>query len=270
MAELVFGICAGLIAISSAVYLYLAWTRRTFRLKVFAVARRARIAAFTACFISSFTAIPSVATAVDGLTGRDGAGTLCSNLAAQVAVFSLQIMSVVWTRPEGDFPKAVVGWLLLLSGVVTVLAWEFHLTDVPSVQLASASPNDNSEATYMLTHVCVLIAVVVALSIRYGRMAAAVWPHRRVAGLGLAATATGTIVGLGYAAGRAGAVVSHLLGQPQPLMDTYVVPATGGLATLFITLGLTLPTIRQRIILPPGSWSHRESSSRGSLVRGDG
>ncbi|MFE7277233.1 hypothetical protein [Streptomyces sp. NPDC057623] len=269
MAEVVFGICAGLIAVSSALYLYLVWSQRTFRLKVFAVARRARVVAFTACFICSLTAVPSVATAVDGFTGRDGAGTLCSNLTAQAAVFSLQIMSVVWTRPEDDFPKAVVGWIFLLGAVAAVLVWEFHLTDVPSVQLASASPNDSAAAAYMLTHVCVLTVVVSALSVRYGRMAAAVWPHRRAAALGLAVTAMGTIVGLGYAVGRAAAIISHLMGQPQQLMDSYVVPATGGLATLFITLGLTLPTIRRRIILPAGSWPRDNSSSHGSLIRGD-
>src|SRR5262249_36140436 len=162
----------------------------------------ARVAAFTACFLSSLTAVPAVAIAVDTFTGRDGIGTLCSNLSAQVAVFSLQIMSVIWTHPADEPRKAVALWMLLLGGVLTVLTVEFHFTEVPSVRPAPASPDDSMAAAYMLTHLCVLALVVPAVSVRYGWMARAVWPRRRVAAVGLAATATGAVVGLGYAAGR--------------------------------------------------------------------
>ncbi|OIJ97745.1 hypothetical protein BIV25_13125 [Streptomyces sp. MUSC 14] len=248
MADVIYGSCAVLIAVSSAVYLYLAWASRLGQSKASPMARRARIAAFTSCLLCSLTSVPAVATAIDTFTGRDGTGTLLTNLAAQVAGFSLQIMTVIWTTEEPR--KAVALWLFLLGGVLTVLTVEFHFTDMPSVPLASASPEDGMAAAYMLTHVCLLAVLVSLIGVRYGWMASAVWPSRRGAAIGLAATMAGTVLCLGYTVGRAAAIVSYLRGNPWTLVEAYALPTTGGLALLIATLGLTLPTIRRRIPLP--------------------
>lgn len=248
MAGLIFGACAVLIVISSATYLLV--SSRPGRQETFYIARYARISAFTGCFVSAFAAVPTIATATDAFIGRNGIATLCSNLAADVAVLSLMIMSVNWTHPEAGLRKTVVAPAILVGCFMAVLTWEFHLTNVPSNRLASASPDDGTAAAYMLTHLCWLIVATTALGLRYAMLAAAVWPHRRVAAVGLAAIAAGILMGWAYDTSRAGAVVAYLLGHPWPTVETYVVPTTGALSTLFATLGLTLPTIRQRIILP--------------------
>jgi hypothetical protein len=250
VADFIYGTCAVLIAVSSAVYLYLAWAFRLGQSTASPMARRARIAVVTSCFLCSLTSVPAVATAIDTITGRVGTGTLCTNLAAQVGGFSLQILTVIWAHPTNEPPKAVAPWLFLLGGVLAVLTLEFHFTDMPSVPLASASPSNAMAATYMLTHVCLLAILVLVIGVRYGSMAHAVWPRRRGAAVGLAATVTGNVLCLGYAVSRAAAIIAYLLGHPWPRVEAYVVPATGALALLISTLGLTLPTIRRRIILP--------------------
>ncbi|MFJ9617876.1 hypothetical protein [Streptomyces noursei] len=248
MVGLIFGACAVLIVISSATYL--AVSTRPARQEAFYIARSARIAAFTGCFISAATAIPAIATATDVFLHRNGIATLCSNLGADVAALGLMVMSVNWTRQDTELRKAVVGRVLLFGCIMAALTAEFHFTDVPSIQLASASPTDDASAAYMLTHLCPLIAITTALGLRYARLAAAVWSHRRAAAVGLAATAAGIFMGWAYDTSRAGAVIAYLLGHPWPAVEAYVVPIAGALCTLFVALGLTLPTIGHRVILP--------------------
>ncbi|MEU7638450.1 hypothetical protein AB0C11_20500 [Streptomyces sp. NPDC039016] len=248
MVGLIFGACAVLIVISSATYL--AVSSRPARQEAFYIARYARIAAFTGCFISAAAAVPAITTATDAFLRRNGIATLCSNLGAYVAALGLMVMSVNWTRQDTELRKAVVGRVFLLGCIMAIVTVEFHLTDVSSTQLASASPDDGAAAAYMLTHLCPLIAITTALGLRYARLAVAVWPHRRVAAVGLAVTATGIFMGWAYDTSRAGAVVAYLLGHPWSMVETYVVPLTGALCTLFVALGLTLPIIRRRVILP--------------------
>ncbi|AJC58544.1 hypothetical protein [Streptomyces sp. 769] len=245
---LIFGACAILIVLSSATYL--AVSSRPAREEAFYIARYARIAAFTGCFISAAAAIPAIATATDAFLHRNGIATLSSNLGADIAALGLMVMSVNWTHQDADLRKAVMGRVFLFGCIMTVVTAEFHFTDVPSTQLASTSPIDGASAAYMLTHLCPLIAITTTLGLRYAKLAAAVWQQRRAAAVGLAATATGIFMGWAYDTSRAGAVVAYLLGHPWPAVEAYVVPVTGALCTLFVALGLTLPTIGHRVILP--------------------
>ncbi|MGW7572415.1 hypothetical protein [Streptomyces sp. NPDC054765] len=192
---------------------------------------------------------------VDAFVGRNGIATLGGNLSAILATLSLAIVSVNWTHPTTRIRRAVVGRIFVVGCVMATLTWEFHLTNVTSAELASMSPSSGKVAGYMLTHLCYIAAAATAITVRYASLARAAWVRRRVAAAGLAVTAVGTLSGVAYAVSRAGAAVAHLNGRDwPPLMEMYVVPAAGALATLFITIGLSLPMIRQRVILPLHRW----------------
>jgi hypothetical protein len=148
---------------------------------------------------------------------------------------------------------------------MVTLAWEFHLTNVPSSELASASPDSSQAAAYMLTRLALLMAITAAIAPRYAKLAAATWPRRRLASAGLATTAAGILVALAYAVSRSGAIVAHLTGHPWPsAVETHVLPTAGALAMLFATLGLTLPTIGHRAVLPL-----RQSVKRRKITKDD-
>ncbi|WP_395371388.1 hypothetical protein OHU45_25570 [Streptomyces tubercidicus] len=249
MAGLIFGVCAVLIAVSSAIYL--ACTSQPAREEAFYTARRARIWAFAGCFLGSFLTVPSVAVTVDLFLGRNGISTLGGNLFAILATLSLAIVSVNWTHPSAHIRRAVVGRIFAVSCVMAVLTWEFHLTNVTSAELASTSPSSAEVASYMLTHLGYLAVAATAITLRYTALARAAWQRRRIAAAGLAVTAAGTLSGLVYAVSRSVAAVAHLHGRHWPsVMESYVVPTAGALATLFITVGLSLPIIGHRVILP--------------------
>ncbi|MFI2258914.1 hypothetical protein [Streptomyces tubercidicus] len=249
MAGLIFGVCAVLIAVSAAIYM--ACTSQPARQEAYYTARRARIWAFVSCFLGSFLTVPSVAITVDAFLGRNGISTLGGNLFAILATLSLAIVSVNWTHPSAHIRRAVVSRIFVVSCVMAALTWEFHLTDVTSAELASMSPSSTQVAGYMLTHLGYLTVAATAITLRYAALARAAWSGRRIAAAGLAVTAAGTLSGVVYAVSRAGAAITHLHGHDWPsVMEAYVVPAAGALATLFITVGLSLPVIGHRVILP--------------------
>ncbi|MGP8301962.1 hypothetical protein ACTPOK_29395 [Streptomyces inhibens] len=192
---------------------------------------------------------------VDEFVGRNGIATLGGNLAAILATLSLEIVSVNWTHPTARVRRAVVGRICLVGCVMAVLTWEFHLTNVTSFELASASPDSAEVAGYMLTHLGYLTVAATVITFRYAALAQAAWPRRRVAAAGLAVTAAGTLSGVAYAVSRAGTAVAHLEGRDWPsVIETHIVPTAGALATLFITLGLSLPIIGYRGVLPLHRW----------------
>lgn len=253
MAGLIFGVCAVLIAVSSAVYL--ACVSQPDRQEAFYSARRARVWAFSGCFVGSLLTVPSVAVTVDEFVGRNGISTLGGNLAAILATLSLEIVSVNWTHPTVGIRRAVAGRIIVVGCVMAALIWEFQLTNVTSFELASASPDSAEVAGYMLTHLCYLTVAATVITLRYAALARAAWPRRRVAAAGLAVTAVGTLSGVGYAVTRAGTAIAHLAENDWPsMMDTHIVPTAGALATLFITVGLSLPMIGQRVVLPLRRW----------------
>ncbi|MFE7780581.1 hypothetical protein [Streptomyces nigrescens] len=205
--------------------------------------------------MGSLLTVPSFALTVDELVGRNGIATLGGHLAAILATLSLEIVSVNWTHPTSGIRRAVAGRIVVVGCVIATLTWEFHLTNVNSFELASASPDSAEVAAYMLTHLGFLAVAATVITLRYAGLARAAWPRRRVAAAGLAVTAAGTLSGVAYAVTRAGTAIAHLAKSDWPsTMETHIVPTAGALATLFITVGLSLPLIGQRVVLPPRRW----------------
>lgn len=244
-----FGVSAFLIALAMATYL--ACAPRPPRQEPFHMARRARVVLFAAAFTSTFLLIPPAAAALDRLIGRDGMGTLFSSLTSGLTLLCLQIVTVNWTHPTARVRRAVAGRICFVGTVMAVLVWEFHYTHASSAELASVSPGSGEAAAYVLTHLLFLDVMAIAVCLQNAVLARAAWPHHRVAATGLAITALGNLCGVTYAAVRTGAAIAYLAGSAWPsAVETRVVPVTGALAAFFVTLGLTLPTIAHRIVLP--------------------
>ncbi len=244
-----YGASAVLIALTTATYL--ACAPQPQRHEPFYTARRARLFVFTAGFASAFLLIPPAALAVDEFTGRDGTSSLLFALTTALTLLSLQIVALNWTHPPDRLRRAVTGRICFVGCVMALLIWEFHRTHASSAELTSTSPASSEAALYMLTHLGFLDVMILTVCLRYATLARAAWPRRRIAAAGLAVTALGILCGVVYAVARTGAAVAHLAGQAwPPTVETHVIPITGALAAFFVTLGLTLPTITHRIVLP--------------------
>ncbi|MFF4050425.1 hypothetical protein ACFYZ5_27670 [Streptomyces chartreusis] len=248
-----FGASALLIALATTIYL--AYAPHRPQQEPFHMARRARVALFAGAFTSTFLLLPSVAAAVDRLTGRDGMSAFLFSLAHTLIALSLQLVIVNWTHPTERIRRAVLGRICLVCIATVVLAWEFHYTRATSAELASVSPDSSEAATYMLTHLGFLGAISIAICLQYAVLARATWPHHRVVAVGLAVTALGAAGAVAYAATRIGAVIAYRAGSAWPPgVEAHIVPAAGALAAFLVTLGLALPAIAQRImLLSPGS-----------------
>ncbi|MEU0722772.1 hypothetical protein [Streptomyces sp. NPDC006140] len=244
-----FSASALLIALATAAYL--AYAPQPRRQEPFHMARRARVVLFTSAFTCAFLLVPPVATAVDELTRQDGMGTFFFNLASGLTVLSMHLVTVYWTYPTARIRRAIVSCICFFGCVMAVQVWEFRSVQASSAELFSASVSSRTEAAFVLTHLGFLDVMAVAVSLQYALLARATWPRWRVAAAGLAVTTLGALLGLVYSLARTGAVIAHLVGQSWPAaVETRVVPITGALAALFVTAGLTLPTIAQRILLP--------------------
>ncbi|MEU0839447.1 hypothetical protein ABZ370_08245 [Streptomyces sp. NPDC005962] len=251
---LLFGACAVLVAVSAATYT--ACAPPLSRDEPFFVARRARLSIFTASFVSSFLAVPSIAKTADGLIERPGIATLCSHLAAELVLLGMQIMNVNWTHPTACIRKAIGVRIVIACCVMATVIWQFHRINVPSEELAYGAPDSSAVATYMLMQYGFLTVAGTATGLRYAALSCAIWRRRRAAAASLAAIAAGTLLAVVYAGSRMGAVLAHLGGLPWPsAVGALVVPTAGALSLHLITVGFTLPLRGQRATLPIRPWA---------------
>lgn len=224
--------------------------------------RRARVVLCACAFTSAFLLAPPVAAAVDDLSGRDGMGALLFNLASGLTLFSLHLVTVYWTHPTVRIQRAVVSHICLFGCLMAVQVWQFRSIHAPSAELLSGSSGNGPAAAFMLTHLGFLDLLAVAVGLQYALLARAAWPRWRIAAAGLAVTALGILLGAAYTVTRTGIAVAHLVGLAwPPAVETLVVPITGALAALLVTVGLTLPTVAQRILV------RHDRSARGRDVR---
>ncbi|MFE3527293.1 hypothetical protein ACFXOD_38200 [Streptomyces sp. NPDC059161] len=257
-----FGASALLIALATATYL--AYSPQPPHQEPFHMARRARVVLFAGAFTSAFLLVPPVAAAVDEVSRQDGMGTLFFNLASGLTVLSMHLVTVYWTHPATRIRRAIASYICFFGAVMAVQVWEFRSVHASSAELFSATASSATADAFVLTHLGFLDVMAVAVSLQYAALAHATWPRWRVAAAGLAVTTLGGLLGLAYSLARTGAAIADLTGQPWPdAVETHVVPITGALAALFVTAGLTLPTVVQRIFLP-----HNQSVT-GRAVKDD-
>ncbi|MGW3118475.1 hypothetical protein ACWDBW_15290 [Streptomyces sp. NPDC001107] len=230
-------------------------------------ALRARVVLCASAFASAFLLVPPVAEAVDEVTGHGGAGALLWALTSGLTILSMQLVTVSWWLPTIGVRRAVVAHIIFFCCVMAVLVWEFQYIRASSAQLFSAPQGDGMEAAFVLTHLGFLDVMAIAVSLQYILLAYAAWRRRPVAAAGLAVTAVGSVLGLAYSGTRTGITIAHLAGWTWPsIVETHIVPITGALAALFVTVGITLPTVAKRV-LPPRVRSATDRGVKDRAVR---
>jgi hypothetical protein len=248
-----FSASALLIALATAAYLIHA--PQSPRQERSQTPRRARIVLFASAFASAFLLVPPVAAAVDRVTGHGGTGALLFSLTSGLTIVSMQLVTVDWWLPAIYARRAVVTGIAFYGAVMAVLVWEFgHINNASSAQLFSAPSGNGAEAAFVLTHLGFLDVMAIAVSLQYAALTHSARARRHpITAAGLAVSALGALLGLAYSLARTGAAIAHLTGQPWPaVMETHVVPITGALAALLVTVGFMLPTVRKRILMPHG------------------
>ncbi|MGW3121398.1 hypothetical protein ACWDBW_30315 [Streptomyces sp. NPDC001107] len=245
-----FSASALLTALATAVYL--AYAPRSPRREQSLLARRALVVLCAGAFTSACLLAPPVAAAVDRVTGHGGAGALLWDMTSGLTILSMQLVTVNWWYPTAWVRAAVVAHIVFFCGVMAVLVWEFQYVRASSAQLFLASHVNGMTGAFVLTHLGFLVVMATAVSLQYIALACRAWSRSRpVAASGLAVSAVGCVLGLAYSGTRAGLTIAHLAGRTLPsVIETHVVPITGALAALLVTVGITLPTITQRALLP--------------------
>ncbi|MDN0193843.1 hypothetical protein [Streptomyces sp. S.PNR 29] len=244
-----FSASALLIALATAAYL--TYAPHPPRRQPSFTARRARVVLCESAFASAFLLVPQVAEAVDGVTGHGGAGALLWALTSGLTILSMQLVTVSWWQPTIGVRRAVVAYIVFFCCVMAVLAWEFQYVRASSAELFSAPDVDGMEAAFVLTHLGFLDVMAITVSLQYILLACAAWRRWRVAAAGLAVAAVGCVLGLAYSVARTGITIAHLGGWAWPsFVETHFVPITGALAALLVAVGVTLPTVAKRLLLP--------------------
>ncbi|MGW3031278.1 hypothetical protein ACWDCB_08580 [Streptomyces sp. NPDC001178] len=261
-----FSASALLIALATAAYL--AYAPQSPRRKQSSLARRALVVLCTSAFTSAFLLAPPVAAAVDRVTGHDGTGALLFALTSGLTILSMQLATVNWWYPTVWIRRTVVAHIVFFCCVMAVLVWEFQYIRASSAELFSAAPGHGMTAAFVLTHLGFLVVMAIAVSLQYILLACGAWSRWPVAAAGLAVSAVGAVLGLVYSGARTGLTIAHLSGRAWPsVVETHVVPITGALAALFVTVGITLPTIAKRVLLPRGRSATGQAAKDTALRR---
>ncbi|MBC9725056.1 hypothetical protein [Streptomyces sp. TRM68367] len=261
-----FSASALLIALATAAYLI--YAPHPPRREPSPMARRARLVLCAGAFASAFLLVPPVAAAVDDITGHGGAGALLFALTSGLTILSMQLVTVSWWQPTIGVRRAVVAHIVFFGCVMALLVWEFQYIRASSAELFSAPHGDEAAAAFMLTHLGFLDVMAIAVSLQYTLLACAAWPRWPVTAAGLAVTAVGSVLGLAYSSARTGLTIAHLAGWAWPsVVETHIVPITGALAALFVTVGITLPTVAKRVLLPRGRSATRRAVKDSAVRR---
>ncbi|MBY8884751.1 hypothetical protein K7472_07820 [Streptomyces sp. PTM05] len=237
---LIFGTCALLTALSTAICLRFAHRHRP----QFRLARRARIAASATCCVASLLAIPQIADAIDNAAGCNETACHLSDLSAVVFFASLQIMIVDWTRTRPYVRTAVAVRLLLAAVVIGLLVLEFHRADTTNVDLTSEYAHNGAVTHYLVTYLAYSAIAGLEISVYSLRLALAARRQRRAAATGLTIAGAGGVIAVAYALSRCGYLIAAQVGHAWPLrLQDALSPALAGLAIGCVAIGLAVATI---------------------------
>ncbi|WP_330340198.1 hypothetical protein [Streptomyces sp. NBC_00557] len=238
----IFGACALLSALTSALCLYVTLRRR--HRPDYRLARSARTVASLSACIGSLLAIPIVADAVDRMTGCNELATLSSDLAAVVFCAGLQVMVVDWRHPRERINASVTKRVAALGAVVVLLIWEFQRIDRAHFDLSPVDGRDRQVTVYLLTYLAFSTVAALEVGTVSAFLARRTWLRGHASAVGLGICAAGAAFGLAYAVSRGGYLVAVHTGHTWPAyVESGISPVLAGLCIGGVTIGLSLATV---------------------------
>ncbi|GKQ33569.1 hypothetical protein ALMP_01200 [Streptomyces sp. A012304] len=200
--------------------------------------------AFGVCTLGVLCAVPSVADALQNITGLHNAGKLVAHICAVLWCAFLQITMVdLAYRPE--YLKAAMFQRGFAAAVeLAILVPLFLAANRPDVEFTTEYVNDPKVAAYLLIYLSYVLVTCGELAFMCGRTAWRNWGIRPWSSAGFALSCVSAALGLAYAFSKGSYIIFYTLDNPWPLEAEEVVsPTLSGLAVLFLFSGLTLPMI---------------------------
>ncbi|MDT9689446.1 hypothetical protein Q5762_14090 [Streptomyces sp. P9(2023)] len=241
----IFGLCVVLTSLSTAISLRCAYERR--HKSTYRIARRAHLAALTACFLGSLLAIPTIADAVDRIAASNEVSSLVSDVAAVIFCASLQIMIIDWEYSTAHHAGIALR-LGFACAVVGLMIWQFHRADTVHQDLSTAYAESSDVRLYLLTYLGASAAAGAEVTFRSSKLAREIRRQGRPAANGLAIASAGAAFGVAYTISRGSYLLAYENGHAWPLSwENAISPALAGLCIGCVAIGLTMATVSVKL-----------------------
>jgi hypothetical protein len=242
----IFSLCSVLTLVSTAIAISWSLVQERRSGETYRLAFSAHLAALVSSFLGSLLAIPALADIADRATVAE-LSTLISDIAAVIFCASLQILIIDWEyHRELPHYASVACRIALVAMVTGLLIWQFHRANPArlGVDLSTADVEVREVRTYLLTYLCFFAAAGTEVAMRATRLARGMRQRGRAASTGVAVAAVGSVLGVLYAASRAGYVLAYEGGHAWPATLEHVIsPTLAGLSIGCIAVGLSMAVL---------------------------
>ncbi|MBT2416079.1 hypothetical protein J7I94_37100, partial [Streptomyces sp. ISL-12] len=242
----IFGLCAVLTLLSTAIAISRSLVQKRRSGKTYRLALSAHLVALVSSFVGSLLAVPTMADIADRATTAE-LSTLVSDIAAVIFCASLQILIIDWEYYR-ELPHyvSIACRVTLVLMVTSLLIWQFRRADPTGlgVELSTSYARISEVRTYLLTYLCFFAAAGAEVAMRAAKLAYGMRRTGRSAGTGMAVAAAGAVLGVLYAMSRSGYVLAYEAGHAWPsTLERIISPALAGLSLGGIVAGLSMAVL---------------------------